>query len=400
MDFKRKLLTPALLLASAASGQTAPPQKPLPNNTGAQTEPAPILRDPMSLGLQQNTRLPDLTSLTPPLSRFATADEMFSFNEKDVKFPINDLMTTLKDNHHEGKVLTAYPDPATYLPLIYAGNSLGIPEPEALPPHKQPDANNPVQFIEPSSETLWLASGLSIEKLRAIRSQCEERWAAMYEATRKNPKFRHSCEEKVKHQARQEFLKRIRSGEWAPDITEGEGDRFLRTAIIQAVHNAKAYYPEEKFNELTAAQQMALTEMVYQMGVNLEEFTTFLNKLNGNQLRVPKPSAEHAQEAGDISTGDYWKDLQKALGHSKWARHESRMRAIKVIAKLDPHYDFDHPQEAEHRVITLLQGVHSQKPRGKMTDARLHKPEAHPDEPDGHQKRAAKKHGNHHRARA
>ena len=34
------------------------------------------------------------------------------------------------------------------------------------------------------------------------------------------------------------------------------------------------------FDQLTASQQMALSQLVFQMGVNLEEFTQFLSAIN------------------------------------------------------------------------------------------------------------------------
>ena len=59
-----------------------------------------------------------------------------------------------------------------------------------------------------------------------------------------------------------------------PQLTEEEGTRLLRISAIQAVYNAKAYC--RGFEQLTGSQQMALSQLVFQMGTNLEEFVEFL----------------------------------------------------------------------------------------------------------------------------
>ena len=52
----------------------------------------------------------------------------------------------------------------------------------------------------------------------------------------------------------------------------------MRISAIQAVYNAKAYC--RCFDRLTTSQQMALSQLVFQMGTNLEQFVEFLGALN------------------------------------------------------------------------------------------------------------------------
>lgn len=240
-----------------------------------------------------------------------------AFRDSDVKFDIADLMEILRDKRHEGWVLAAYPDPKTAQPLIGAGFSLDLPARE----HPQRDPLNPHAFIEPSSAELWQAAGLPPAKLDRVLDQFHDRLSAW------NKKG---------------FRRQIWNLD--PQITEEDANALLRVGIIQAALNAKAYC--RYFDQLTANQQMAMTQLVYQMGVNLEEFTTFLTLINRG--------GESPDEAVAVARADaaYWRNVQMSLVQSQWARLY-RARATAVIAMLDPRYERD-PQAAEHSMAAIL----------------------------------------------
>ena len=50
--------------------------------------------------------------------------------------------------------------------------------------------------------------------------------------------------------------------------------QLVRVGAIQAIYNAKAYC--RNFDQMNGPQQMAMAQLVYQMGVNLEHFNAFL----------------------------------------------------------------------------------------------------------------------------
>lgn len=242
-----------------------------------------------------------------------------SFKESDIKFPLPDLMDVLRDRRHEGWVLTAYPDPKTGQPLIGAGFSLDLPARE----HPQRDPLNPHPFLEPSSAELWQAAGLPPQKLDGILDRFHQRTASWN---------------------KKQFRKHI--GSLDPDIQDDDANLLLRVGAIQAIYNAKAYC--RNFDQLTASQQMALSQLVYQMGVNLEEFSQFLSLVN--------PNAPADGQFALAQTPEYWHNVQDSLIHSQWARLY-RTRAVAVIAMLDPRYD-DSPTTAERRVgVTLRPAV-------------------------------------------
>ena len=275
--------TPALLLFGfglAAAAQTVPilPDLPLTGTTVVQ-QPAAAAEPPGSIHL------------------------LLQFRESDVKFRLADLMDVLRDRRHEGWVLAAYPDPKTGRPLIGAGFSLDLPE----RPHLQTDPLNPNPFVEPSSAQLWAAAGLDPARLDAILSDYNDRLADW----------------KMKR-----FRRRI--GQLEPQITDDDANALLRIAAIQSVVNARAYC--RTFDNLTASQQMAMTQLVYQMGVNLGEFSNFLRLVNED--------------------GADWRAVQASLEQSQWARLY-RVRAVAVIAMLDPEYA-DQPSTAERRVAAVL----------------------------------------------
>lgn len=293
-------LTTALVFALAlgAAGQTASPVPTIPSI------PAPLWPD-----------------LPQPVSQAAPADEeiqpLLAFRERDVKFRLADLMDLLRDRRHEGWVLAAYPDPKTGRPLIGAGFSLDLPERE----HPQSDPLNPHPFVEPSSAQLWTAAGLDPALLQQILADYNARLAAW-----NTKRFRREL------------------GDLEPQITDEQANALLRIAAIQAIVNARAWC--RNFDDLTAPQQMALTQLVYQMGVNLGEFTNFLALVN--QSDAPATRAD-------------WRAVQQSLEQSQWARLY-RVRAVSVIAMLDPRYSVS-PTLAERQVAAVLRPAHRRRHR-------------------------------------
>lgn len=240
-----------------------------------------------------------------------------SFQPTDAKFDVDRLMNLLRDKRHEGWVLAAYPDPKTGQPLIGAGFSLDLPERI----HIQRDPMNPHPFLESSSADLWKAAGLEPARLDAILAQFHDRLDAW---------------------SKKGFRRQIWSLD--PQISDADADALLRVGIIQAIDNAKAYC--RNFDRLTASQQMAMAQLVYQMGINLQEFSNFLdliNQDNGNGAQTPALAKADQQ---------YWRSVQMTLVQSQWARLY-RDRAKSVIAMLDPNYD-DSPAGAEHSVGKVL----------------------------------------------
>jgi hypothetical protein len=254
-----------------------------------------------------------------------TVQQMLNSADSNVKFDIRDLMEILRDRRHEDWVLAAYPDPKTGHPLIGAGFSLDLPARE----HLQPDQLNPHPFLEPSSAELWQAAGLDPERLQTILDQFDDQMATW---TKKG------------------FRKRIRT--LAPQITDEEATVLLRVSVLQAIYNAKGYC--RSFDRLTPSQQMALSQLVYQMGVNLEEFSQFLVLINNESGRSDTEASPLAENA--LATdAEYWKTVQQSLIQSQWARLY-RARAVSVIAMLDPQY-VDAPGIAERRVSAVLRPV-------------------------------------------
>ena len=256
-----------------------------------------------------------------------------SFNDADVKFDLRDLMEILRDRRHEGWVLAAYPDPKTGHPLIGAGFTLDLPARE----HLQPDPLNPHPFIEPSSADLWRAAGLDPDRLQSVLDQYSDRFS-MWKKRR--------------------FRQKIAT--LTPQITDEDATLLLRISAIQAIYNARAYC--RNFDQMSASQQMALSQLVYQMGVNLAHFDEFLNLINdGTQTHLLEASSE-STPSGD---SEYWRAVQHSLMQSQWAKLY-RSRAIAVIAMLDPAYA-DSPTAAERLVgATLRPAVavaHRHRPR-------------------------------------
>jgi hypothetical protein len=298
----------------AAAGQTVQPALPAP----AAPAQAPMRVAPALPGQGGSAAPVTIPGAIARASEEAAAlpdavKTLMEFRASDAKFDVDDLMDILRDKRHEGWVLAAYPDPKTAQPLIGAGFSLDLPERI----HVQHDPLNPHPFLEPSSADLWQAAGLEPARLSAILVQFHDR---LDELSKKG------------------FRRQISALE--PQITTADANALLRIGIVQSIYNAKAYC--RNFDQLTASQQMAMTQLVYQMGVNLEQFSTFLGLINRD-----------ADGAALASTdAKYWHDVQLSLVQSQWARLY-RERAKAVIAMLDPKYG-SNPAGAEHSVGKAL----------------------------------------------
>ncbi len=240
---------------------------------------------------------------------------LFDVKDSDIKFQLEKLMDILRDTRHESWVLAAYPDPKTDRPLIGAGFNMDVRATQ----HIQRNPLNTYQFVEPSTAQLWQAAGLDLARLQSIRDQFDrdmERWT------------------------KKEFRQKIRAHELPPQLTEEEGARLLRISVLQAIHNARAYCDD--FDHLTASQQMAMSQLVFQMGVNLEEFTQFLSAINHDyRYRDSRGIDPETDE-------EHWRRVQRTLILSDWARRYTS-RAVAVIAMFDPNYD-ENPRKAEHEV--------------------------------------------------
>jgi GH24 family phage-related lysozyme (muramidase) len=249
-------------------------------------------------------------------SAAGSSQPLFDFKDSDIKFQLASLMNILRDSRHESWVLAAYPDPKTSRPLIGAGFSLDV----AATDHPQRDPLNPHPFMEPSSAQLWQAAGLNPKKLQIILDQYDRDLDAW---KKKN------------------FRRKIRTHQLSPELTDEEATKLLRISAIQATYNARAYC--RMFDQLTASQQMALSQLVFQMGVNLEEFTQFISTVN-------EPSYRDVALAGSGTAweAEHWKTVQSTLIQSQWARRYTS-RAVSVIAMFDPAYA-QNPSEAERKV--------------------------------------------------
>jgi GH24 family phage-related lysozyme (muramidase) len=299
----------------------------------AQSLPAAVPLEPggsTALPAAQRTMMLPEPSLRAGAS--SAVELLRNFEDSDVKFDLNALMDLLRDKRHEGWILAAYPDPKTGRPLIGAGFTLDLPARE----HPQPDPLNLHPFLEPSSEELWEAAGLEPDRLDSILEQYHARLDAW---TKKG------------------FRRRLAT--LAPEITDQEATLLLRVAAIQAIYNARAYC--RNFDAMTASQQMALSQLVYQMGVNLTEFSQFLNLINADAVTEAQTTESGS---GDFSQDrEYWNSVQRSLIESQWARLY-RTRAVAVIAMLDPEYA-DSPRGAELRVGAVLRPPRRHRPRSR-----------------------------------
>jgi hypothetical protein len=327
------LVLPALALAillGHASAQTAAPSTEMAAQTQSAPPPGTHLQT-LKLAQSPAALLPYPSTGVPP-----SLGPLFELSNTEIKFQLPALMTTLRDNRHEGWVLVAYPDPKTSRPLIGAGFSLDL---EARQ-HIQGDPINPHPFLEPSSAELWQAAGLEPVRLQRMLDQYDSNLAKW---------------------GKKKYRKKISKQQLPSDISDEESLSLLRISVVQAIYNAQAYCRE--FNQLTGSQQMALTQLVYQMGVNLEEFTTFLAILNQS------PHLENvALNSAATDQRQYWEAVQLSLIQSQWARKYSS-RAISVIAMLDPNYA-ESPRASEQRVQAVLKPAKHHHKKKKAASSR------------------------------
>jgi len=301
-----------LVLATAVFGVTASASAQVPADSASQ-QAAPSIAS---------------ASAAIPVPTATPAVQMLrGFQQSDVKFDVDHLMSLLRDRNHEGWVLSAYPDPKTGQPLIGAGVSMDLPARD----HPQRDPLNSNPFIEPASADLWQAAGLDAQRLNQILDDFHQKLTVW-----------------DMHEYRSHI------GELPPQISDQEAMQLLRTAIVQSILNAKAYC--RSFDQLTASQQIAVSQLVFQMGINLEEFTQFLELINSDAIPAPTAKKVTASELA------YWNGVQKSLIQSQWARRY-RARAITVIAMLDPRYS-QNPRMAERRVGATLRPAVVHRRRG------------------------------------
>jgi hypothetical protein len=265
---------------------------------------------------------------------------LFDFKDSDIKFKLETLMNILRDSKHESWVLAAYPDPKTGRPLIGAGFNLDV----SATQHIQTNPLNLHLFIEPSTTELWQDAGLDLGRLQGILDQFDR---------------------DMKTWQKKKFRRKIRTHQLTGEITEQEATNLLRISTLEAIHNARAYCDD--FDHLTASQQMALSQLVYQMGVNLEEFVEFLSAINDHSSYPDSAQAEGGTQEGSIQEEDeYWKTVQSTLIQSDWARRYTS-RAVTVIAMFDPDYDKE-PKQAEREVRTQIHPLvahHRKKPHAE-----------------------------------
>jgi hypothetical protein len=326
-----RILIATLVVTVAACGRTAAAQTTPPTDQVRSTvEPTTIATPNNAPRNKLEPSFPtDATESALPLQ------PLFDFKESDIKFKLPNLMSTLRDSKHESWVLALYPDPKTSLPLIGAGFSLDVEARE----HPQLDPLNPNTFLEPSSAQLWQAAGLDSARLQIIL----DRFDANLKAWKKKG-----------------YRKKMKKHQLPAEITHEQATALLRISAIQATHNARAYCRE--FDQLTASQQMGLTQLVYQMGVNLEEFTQFLGVLNDLSYRDSTQSSSSVE-----AEAAHWKTVQTMLIQSDWARRYST-RAITVIAMFDPEY-IENPKEAEREVQATLHPHRHKKSHKKSVSA-------------------------------
>lgn len=265
------------------AGQTSPSATP---------QPSPQLQS-----LQLSSGSSEAKSTSPenpgPSLFLPDAHLLFDFKDSDIKLHLQSLMNILRDRSHEGWMMAAYPDPKTSRPLIGAGFSLDVMATE----HPQSDPLNPHFFVEPSSAQLWQAAGLDSERLQRILDQ-----------------FDHD----LKTWGKRNYRKKIRMHTLPSELTEEEATSLLRISAIQAVHNAMAYCRD--FDQLTASQQMALSQLVFQMGVNLEEFVEFRSAINDDER-----ASDFSQPGeGNETEVEHWNTVERTLMESQWGKALSR----------------------------------------------------------------------------
>ena len=203
----------ALLVACVASSSQAAAQSGTPAvprlSARAETPPTAAIRT-----AKRHVENPDGLLPLPAAGVPTGLEPFFDLGNSDIKFSFTRLTEILRDKKHEGWVLAAYPDPKTSDPLIGAGFTLSLPARQ----HLQSDPLNPYQFLEPSSQQLWQAAGLDMQRLQYILTDYEANLEAW--GTRK-------------------YRKKIR--QLPEQVTDEEAMSLLRIAEVQAIHNAHAY---------------------------------------------------------------------------------------------------------------------------------------------------------------
>jgi hypothetical protein len=328
---QQRILVATLFISMAASGRDATGQT-APSENQMQSPLEPAL--PAAMKDVPRNRLEPSLPINAPNAPLAP-QPLFDFKDSDIKFKLQSLMSILRDSKHESWTLAAYPDPKTSQPLIGAGFSLDVEERE----HPQLDPLNPHTFLEPSSAQLWQAAGLDWAELQTILNQ----FAVNLKAWNKKG-----------------YRKKMKKHQLPAQITNEQATALLRVSAIQATHNARAYCRE--FDQLTASQQMGLSQLVYQMGVNLEEFTLFLSVVNDLSYRDPAQPVSNAE-----AEAAHWKTAQDMLIQSDWARRYST-RAVTVIAMFDPDY-IENPKGAEREVQATLHPHRHKKSHVKSVGA-------------------------------
>jgi hypothetical protein len=307
--------------------------------------------DPIPAPATPAFQSPEPPPLASEIAPSAAVGMLRDFKDSEVKFDLNQLVDILRDRRHEGWVLAAYPDPRTSQPLIGAGFSLDLPE----RPHPQLDSLNPHPFLEASSADLWQAAGFDPDRLNDILN-------VFYERRRKWSK--------------RTWRRQLYS--LPAQISDEQAIQLVRVGAIQAIYNARAYC--RNFDQMNGPQQMAMAQLVYQMGLNLQHFNAFLAMINpepdGASQDAISDSTMFAQAVSDAATApaglgqspEYWLSVQKSLMGSQWA-HKYRTRAIAVIAMLDPAYG-DDPTSAEQRVGAVLRPAVVHRRRGHAVAVR------------------------------
>jgi hypothetical protein len=335
---EQRVVTVALAIAMAVHGREATGQT-TPSATRQRSTATQASLSPSAFLAVQDLPLenPDSSFLkmAPEISFAPPA--LFTFMDSNIKFNLETLMDILRDSRHESWVLAAYPDPQTSRPLIGAGFNLDVRAAE----HLQLDPFNPHTFIEPSSAQLWQAAGLDPGRLQIVLDQFDR---------------------DLKAWKKKNFRRKIRTHQLSPELTDAEAAQLLRISVLLAVHNARAYCRE--FDQLTAYQQMAFSQLVFQMGVNLEEFTQFLGAINDSSYRDAAQLGSNPEREAE-----HWKTVQSTLIQSDWARRYTS-RAVAVIAMFDPDYDED-PTKAEREVRAVIHPpvVHRKKPHTRSVRA-------------------------------
>jgi hypothetical protein len=321
-----RLFVPALVLAvtASASAQIVPPA-----TGGRQISVESLALPPAAL---------------PPLPDDG-AHVLLNFKDSDIKFSLPRMMEILRDHQHEGWVLAAYPDPNTHRPLIGAGFSLDVPP--TIHPQRDPLNSHP--FVEPSAAQLWQAAGLAPERLQQILEQFDRDQSRWTEKQYRRKIVRHTL---------------------TPELTDEEATRLLRISSLQAIYNARAYC--RRFDQLTGSQQMALSQLVFQMGTNLEQFVSFLGAINDENNARELPMLDGYLE----TEPEHWQTVQGTLMDSQWARRYS-IRASTVIAMFDPNYTQE-PGAAEQRVEAVLRPPAAYRATATLRSASYNKRSARP----------------------